>query len=90
MINEILNDLWAVGASMILLAIIMKLFFSKIGIGSKYYIETADQLKRTGNIEYSNKLRKMRRNYTLRINIYFWPLIIIGSIMIISSLAIKL
>ena len=83
--NEILNNLWGAGVSFILLAFVMKLYFAKNGFGTSYYTDTAESLNGAGQSEYAEKLKMMSRAHTRREKLYFWPLLIIGLLMVIVS-----
>ena len=83
--NEILNNIWGVGVSLILLAFVMKIFFAKNGLGTSYYTETAESLNNAGQSDYAEKYKNISRAHTRREKLYFWPLLIIGLIMIFVS-----
>ena len=90
MITEILSELWGTGVSFILLAFVMKLFFSKKGMGTIYFLENAKILERNGQNEYAERLNKMSAENTSKERFYFRALLITGVVIICASLLAKI
>ncbi|WP_421842295.1 hypothetical protein [Marinobacter algicola] len=90
MIRDIFNDLFAVGICLILLAFFIQLFFGSKGVGTRLYAGLASMFKGAGSGRGESIYRKMAEENKVAAGRYFVPLVLLGVILVLISLASKI